>query len=46
VEPWHWGLLIKPFVALVFILIARYVAVRVLARLPDGRVKRILSLRW
>jgi hypothetical protein len=45
-EPWHYGLLLKPFVALVFILVARYVGLRILASLPDGKIKRVLSIRW
>lgn len=45
-EPWAWGLLIKPLVALVLILLARLLAVRLLASLPDGKVKRVLSFRW
>lgn len=45
-ENWQWGLILKPFVALIFLLIARYLAVRILDRLPEGRIKRILSIRW
>jgi hypothetical protein len=45
-EPWHYGMLLKPFVALVLILVARMIAIRILAGLPDGKVKRFLSIRW
>jgi hypothetical protein len=44
--PWQWGLLIKPFVALVLLLFARWLGLVLLNRLPDGKLKRLLSLRW
>lgn len=41
-----WALLLKPFVAFAMLLLARPLGAWVLARLPDGRLRRILSIRW
>jgi hypothetical protein len=45
-EPWHYGMLLKPLFAIVMIFIARAIAVRIVARLPEGKIKRILLIRW
>ena len=45
-QPWQLGLLLKPLAAVMLLLCARYAAVAVLRALPEGLLKRILSLRW
>lgn len=45
-ENWQWAILIKPFVAFVFIgLIAYPIRVLVQRKMPEGRLKRLLLLR-
>jgi len=44
-EPWQLALLIKPFGILGFWLLAAVIARVIMRRIPDGRVKRLLSRR-
>lgn len=45
-SPSQWGLLLKPFVAFALLLVARPLGLLILRRLPEGKIKRLLSLRW
>jgi NhaP-type Na+/H+ or K+/H+ antiporter len=39
-------MLVKPLVAVGLLLIARPLGAWLLTRLPDGKLRRILSIRW
>ena len=45
-EGWQIALLIKAFALLFVLAFVRWLSWRILERLPEGRLKRILSFRW
>lgn len=44
-EPWQLALLIKPFGIVIFWLVAAVIARVIMRRIPDGKLKRLLSRR-
>jgi hypothetical protein len=45
-EAWQLGILIKPLIALALLAIARPIGKWVLRHLPEGKLHRVLSIRW
>jgi len=45
-ETWFIALLIKPFVAFVILFSAAVISAALLKRMPEGRLKKILSFSW